>query len=110
MKPSCVSRMAGPRASRPLLTSAGGTPAVQRDARGRTEQLDGGRCPMPHRIMSIIKRVCVYCGSSQGHDPRFVAAARRFGEILAANRIGLVYGCGSIGLMGTIARAVHDHG
>ena len=60
--------------------------------------------------MSIIKRVCVYCGSSQGHDPRFVAAARRFGEILAANRIGLVYGCGSIGLMGTIARAVHDHG
>ena len=62
------------------------------------------------RIMSIIKRVCVYCGSSQGHDPRFVAAARRFGEILAVNRIGLVYGCGSIGLMGTIARAVHDHG
>jgi uncharacterized protein (TIGR00730 family) len=60
--------------------------------------------------MSLIKRVCVYCGSSQGHDPRFVAAARRFGEILAASRIGLVYGCGSIGLMGTIARAVHDHG
>ncbi|HLK81974.1 MAG TPA: TIGR00730 family Rossman fold protein [Xanthobacteraceae bacterium] len=60
--------------------------------------------------MSIIKRVCVYCGSSQGRDPRFVAAARRFGEILAANRVGLVYGCGSIGLMGTIARAVHEHG
>src|SRR5499425_2291837 len=60
--------------------------------------------------MSIINRVCVYCGSNKGHDPRFVAAARRFGEILAANRIGLVYGCGSIGLMGTIARAVHDHG
>jgi len=62
------------------------------------------------QIMSIIKRVCVYCGSSQGRDPRFVAAARRFGEILAANRVGLVYGCGSIGLMGTIARAVHEHG
>jgi uncharacterized protein (TIGR00730 family) len=60
--------------------------------------------------MSQIKRVCVYCGSNQGHDPRFVAAARRFGEILAASRIGLVFGCGSIGLMGTIARAVHDHG
>jgi uncharacterized protein (TIGR00730 family) len=60
--------------------------------------------------MSIIKRVCVYCGSSQGHDPRFVAAARRFGEILAASGTGLVFGCGSIGLMGTIARAVHDHG
>ena len=60
--------------------------------------------------MSIINRICVYCGSNPGHDPRFVAAARRFGEILATNRIGLVYGCGSTGLMGTVARAVHDHG
>jgi uncharacterized protein (TIGR00730 family) len=60
--------------------------------------------------MSQIKRVCVYCGSNQGHDPRFAAAARRFGEILAASRVGLVFGCGSIGLMGTVARAVHDHG
>ena len=60
--------------------------------------------------MSLIKRICVYCGSNPGHDPRFVAAARRFGEILATNRIGLVYGCGSTGLMGTVARAVHDHG
>ncbi len=60
--------------------------------------------------MSLIKRVCVYCGSSQGQDPHYVAAARRFGEILAANGVGLVFGCGSIGLMGTIARAVHDCG
>jgi hypothetical protein len=60
--------------------------------------------------MKLIKRVCVYCGSNQGHDPRFVAAARRFGEILAASQVGLVFGCGSIGLMGTVARAVHDHG
>ena len=60
--------------------------------------------------MSLIERICVYCGSNPGHDPRFVAAARQFGEILAANRIGLVYGCGSTGLMGTVARAVHDHG
>jgi uncharacterized protein (TIGR00730 family) len=67
-----------------------------------------GRCHMP--IMSLIKRICVYCGSNPGNDPRFVAAARRFGEILAANRIGLVYGCGSTGLMGTVARAVHHHG
>ena len=60
--------------------------------------------------MSIVKRVCVYCGSNQGHDPRFATAARRFGEILAANRIGLVFGGGSAGLMGAVARAVHDHG
>lgn len=60
--------------------------------------------------MSPIKRVCVYCGSNQGEDPRFSHAARRFGEILAASGIGLVFGCGSVGLMGIIARAVVDHG
>jgi uncharacterized protein (TIGR00730 family) len=60
--------------------------------------------------MSLIERVCVYCGSNPGHDPRFVAAARQFGEILAKNRIGLVYGGGSTGLMGAVARAVQEHG
>jgi uncharacterized protein (TIGR00730 family) len=60
--------------------------------------------------MSLIKRICVYCGSNPGHDPRFVAAARQFGEILARHRIGLVYGGGSTGLMGAIARSVHEHG
>jgi uncharacterized protein (TIGR00730 family) len=101
----------GARASRPPTKS-------ERDACGpvaivlrrKRNNLTAGVAQCHIQIMSIIKRVCVYCGSSQGHDPRFVAAARRFGEILAANRIGLVYGCGSIGLMGTIARAVHDHG
>jgi uncharacterized protein (TIGR00730 family) len=60
--------------------------------------------------MSIIKSICVYCGSNSGNDPAYAAAARRFGEILASNGIRLVYGCGSTGLMGTLARAVHDHG
>jgi uncharacterized protein (TIGR00730 family) len=60
--------------------------------------------------MSKIKRICVYCGSSSGNDATYSVAARQFGEILARNRIRLVYGCGSTGLMGTIARAVHDHG
>lgn len=60
--------------------------------------------------MSIIKRICVYCGSNAGHDPRFAAATRRFGEILADNRIGLVYGGGSAGLMGTLASSVRDNG
>ena len=60
--------------------------------------------------MSKIKRICVYCGSSSGNDPTYTAAARKFGEILALNKIRLIYGCGSTGLMGTLARAVHDHG
>lgn len=57
-----------------------------------------------------IRQICVYCGSGSGADPAFVAAARDFGKILAKNQIGLVYGGGSIGLMGEIATAVLDHG
>jgi uncharacterized protein (TIGR00730 family) len=60
--------------------------------------------------MSRIKAICVYCGSGAGTDPAFVAAARTFGRILAENGIRLVYGGGSVGLMGTLADAVLDHG
>jgi uncharacterized protein (TIGR00730 family) len=58
----------------------------------------------------IIKKICVYCGSGPGSDPAFAAAARTFGKVLAENRIGLVFGGGSIGLMGELATAVLDHG
>jgi uncharacterized protein (TIGR00730 family) len=60
--------------------------------------------------MSAIRRVCVYCGSGPGSDPAFVQAARDLGAALAKNRIGLVYGGGSVGLMGEIAAAVFKHG
>ena len=60
--------------------------------------------------MSEIRKVCVYCGSGPGKDPDFVLAARKFGMILAESGIGLVYGGGSIGLMGEIANAVLDNG
>ena len=60
--------------------------------------------------MSKIRTVCVYCGSSPGTDPAFMEAARRFGEILAIDGVGLVYGGGSRGLMGAVATAVLDHG
>jgi uncharacterized protein (TIGR00730 family) len=60
--------------------------------------------------MSTLKRICVYCGSGPGSDPAFVAAARSFGAILADNGIGLVYGGGSVGLMGELANAVLDRG
>jgi len=61
-------------------------------------------------IMSKIKTVCVYCGSGPGNDPRFVDAAIAFGKSLAENGIRLVYGGGSIGLMGAVATSVLDHG
>jgi uncharacterized protein (TIGR00730 family) len=50
-------------------------------------------------------RVCVYCGSSIGVDPQFVAAARAFGTALADAGIGIVYGGGRVGLMGVLADA-----
>jgi uncharacterized protein (TIGR00730 family) len=60
--------------------------------------------------MSLIRTVCVYCGSSSGTDPAFVEAARELGRILAENRVRLVYGGGTVGLMGALATAVLDHG
>jgi uncharacterized protein (TIGR00730 family) len=60
--------------------------------------------------MSKIKAICVYCGSSPGTDPVFVATAQDFGKILAENGIRLVYGGGSIGLMGALAGSVIEHG
>lgn len=53
---------------------------------------------------------CVYCGSGNGNDEAYVDAARRLGRAMAEAGIGLVYGGGAIGLMGTVARAVLDHG
>jgi hypothetical protein len=60
--------------------------------------------------MSKINAICVYCGSSPGTDPAFAEAARGFGKILAENGVRLVYGGGSIGLMGAVAGAVIEHG
>jgi uncharacterized protein (TIGR00730 family) len=60
--------------------------------------------------MSRINSICVYCGSGPGTDPAYVEAASALGKIMAQNAIRLVYGGGSVGLMGAIADAVIDHG
>jgi len=60
--------------------------------------------------MSTIKNVCVYCGSGPGTNPEFVKAATAFGKALAENGVGLVYGGGSLGLMGAVATGALDHG
>jgi uncharacterized protein (TIGR00730 family) len=57
-----------------------------------------------------VKRVCVYCGSSEGRDPRYREAAVRVGHALAERGLGLVYGGGGIGLMRVVADAVMEHG
>ncbi|HTI49741.1 MAG TPA: TIGR00730 family Rossman fold protein [Planctomycetaceae bacterium] len=53
-----------------------------------------------------IGRVCVFCGSSSGRDPRYAAAARELGQALAGRGWELVYGGGRVGLMGVVADAV----
>lgn len=53
----------------------------------------------------MMKRVCVYCGSRDGDDPAFAAAAETVGAGIAARGMGLVYGAGDVGLMGRVASA-----
>jgi uncharacterized protein (TIGR00730 family) len=60
--------------------------------------------------VSKINAICVYCGSSPGTDPAFLAAATALGKTLAENKVRLVYGGGSIGLMGALATSVIEHG
>jgi hypothetical protein len=52
-----------------------------------------------------VKRICVFCGSNPGALPAYAEAARGLGTLLAARQIGLVYGGGSVGMMGQLARA-----
>lgn len=56
--------------------------------------------------MSELHRLCVFCGSSSGSDPVHRRAAEGLGRLLARERIELVYGGGSVGLMGAVADAV----
>ena len=60
--------------------------------------------------MNQIKTVCVYCGSGPGTNPRFVEAAIALGKVFAESGIRLVYGGGSVGLMGAVAKSTLDHG
>src|SRR5215475_13635084 len=57
-----------------------------------------------------MKRICVFCGSSTGFDSIYEEAARRMGSAMIERGIGLVYGGGNVGLMGTIADAVIQKG
>uniref|UniRef100_A0A452YG54 Cytokinin riboside 5'-monophosphate phosphoribohydrolase n=2 Tax=Aegilops tauschii subsp. strangulata TaxID=200361 RepID=A0A452YG54_AEGTS len=59
---------------------------------------------------SRFKRICVFCGSSQGKKRSYHDAAIELGNELVARGVDLVYGGGSIGLMGMVSQAVHDGG
>ena len=61
-------------------------------------------------IESIIKRICVFCGSYSGAREVYGEQARALGREMAERGIGLVYGGGGIGMMGAVADAVIEAG
>ncbi|NLJ80031.1 MAG: TIGR00730 family Rossman fold protein [Firmicutes bacterium] len=56
-----------------------------------------------------MRKICVFCGSSPGHDPRYIHQARTLGRVLAENDLTLVFGASNIGLMGALAAAVMEN-
>jgi uncharacterized protein (TIGR00730 family) len=56
------------------------------------------------------RSICVFCGSGPGKNPAYVEAAQSLGRAMAEAGYGLVYGGGSLGLMGEVARAVLTSG
>jgi uncharacterized protein (TIGR00730 family) len=69
-----------------------------------------GACDAIGPHMRDLTSICVYCGSGLGRDPAHREAARVLGRTMGEAGVRLVYGGGSVGLMGTLARAVLDAG
>lgn len=63
-----------------------------------------------HRVEAVIERLTVFCGSTPGHDLRWVELAHSVGRDLARRGIGVVYGAGGGGLMGALAQGALDEG
>ncbi|KAL4570260.1 hypothetical protein LXL04_025912 [Taraxacum kok-saghyz] len=59
---------------------------------------------------SKFKRICVFCGSHPGHRQVFSVAATELGDEMVNRKINLVYGGGSVGLMGMISQRAFDGG
>ncbi|RLT40611.1 MAG: TIGR00730 family Rossman fold protein [Chloroflexi bacterium] len=60
--------------------------------------------------MNSFSHICVYCGASNGVNEEYLAGASALGAEIARRGIGLVYGGGSVGLMGAVARGAADNG
>src|SRR5689334_25388666 len=64
-------------------------------------------CAVPEAVsFSLPSSVCVFCGSRFGTDPGILEMAAKLGELLAREKMTLVYGGGVVGLMGVVANAV----
>ncbi|KAL8240084.1 hypothetical protein R6Q59_013439 [Mikania micrantha] len=72
--------------------------------------IQGGATAVTASKPSRFSRICVFCGSSSGKNPVYRQAAVQLGNQLVERKIDLVYGGGSIGLMGLVSKAVFDGG
>lgn len=57
-----------------------------------------------------MKSICLFCGSSNEVEPRYIELAKALGVMIAQGGYRLVYGGGGVGLMGAAANAAHDAG
>ncbi|WP_409327891.1 LOG family protein [Staphylococcus pseudoxylosus] len=57
-----------------------------------------------------MKRIAVYCGASKGNDPSYMSEAYHLGKTMAEKGYELIFGAGSVGIMGAIQDGVLDHG
>lgn len=60
--------------------------------------------------MPRMQSICVFCGSSPGNHPGYLALARQVGALLGRRKLTLVYGGGRVGLMGALADAALQEG
>ncbi|MFC4230260.1 TIGR00730 family Rossman fold protein [Parasediminibacterium paludis] len=58
----------------------------------------------------MVNSLAVFCGSKTGANPLFISDTKALGQMMAARNIKLVYGGGSVGLMGAIADSVMENG
>ncbi len=58
----------------------------------------------------MIKSIAVYCGHEDGNNPEFIVQAKKLGELLARNKINMVFGGGNVGLMGAAASGAVENG
>jgi uncharacterized protein (TIGR00730 family) len=85
------------------LASAGLACFGSTDKKKTGPRLDAPHIELTNRSMNKIRSVCVYCGSSSGHDERYLKAAHSLGRAIAQAGLDLVYGGGTRGLMGAVS-------
>lgn len=60
--------------------------------------------------MNDLGKICIFCGSSEGNDPKIIKIAKELDAAIANNNIKLIYGVAKIGIMGHIAEEALSNG